>query len=155
MMLPFEITPAFSSPAQYGEELRVKWSPWQVIPSSEPSGRPGTLVVVVARSTLVSVRGEELGGHVQVGPPLAQGTCPGAGFPAVGPVGPCTLALTPLGVSSVPLGTLVLLVLEKKLFRKQTEGNSQAGVSFPWSLCSFWTTFALALEKTLVISRKV
>ena len=43
----------------------------------------------------------------QVGPPFAQGTCPGAGIPEVGPVGPCALALTPLGVSSVPLGTLV------------------------------------------------
>ena len=28
-------------------------------------------LVVVARSTLVSVRGEELGGHVQVGPLFA------------------------------------------------------------------------------------
>ena len=34
---------------------------------NEPFNKPEA----VARSTLVSVRGEELGGHVQVGPPFA------------------------------------------------------------------------------------
>ena len=31
----------------------------------------------------------------------------------------------------------------KKLFRKQTEGNSQTGVSFTWNLCSFCATRSL------------
>ena len=82
MMLPFEITAAFSSSAQYGEELRVKWSPWQVIPS-ETSGRPGTSWWAdTCRWDLPLPQALALAGTSEVGPPL--------------------------GVSSVPLGTLDL-----------------------------------------------
>ena len=50
------------------------------------------------------------------------------------------LRLTCHSASRVPLGTQVLLDWETW---KQTKGNSQAGVSFPWRTCSLWTTWSL------------
>ena len=60
-------------------------------------------------------------------------------------LGPCALALMPLGIAEVPLGTPVLLDWKRNfsVTSKQTKGNSQAGVSFPWSTCSLWASRSL------------
>ena len=100
-----------------------------------------------ARSTLVNVRGEVLGGQA-AGTSLCLRPCPSAGVLEHGPVGPCALALAPLGACSVPLGTQVLLDWERNFVVPLFYLENNRGKLTSW--CELPLEHLLSLDRSVL-----